>query len=65
MISALDIRDWLVIVLVAFIMTVSTVFLFLYHSPIVFGTWAGVVSTVQVMYHWIVFKDSKVKDNSQ
>jgi uncharacterized membrane-anchored protein YitT (DUF2179 family) len=60
----LDIRDWLIIILVAFIMAIATVYLFTHPSPAAFATWGGVAATVSTMYHWIVFRDSKIKDNS-
>lgn len=58
----LDIRDWLVIVLVAFIMAVATLYLFSHPSPMAFATWGGVAATVSTMYHWLILKDSKVPD---
>ena len=60
--TKLDIRDWLVVVLVAFILVVATIYLFTYPEPMVFATWATVVGTVTSAYHWIVLKDQKEPD---
>jgi hypothetical protein len=62
--TTFDIRDWLIIVLVAFIMSIATIYLFAHPGPEAFATWGGVVATVSGMYHWIVFKDTKTQDAS-
>jgi hypothetical protein len=63
-----DARDWIILGLVTLIWLVATAFLFVSlfllktgHAA-EFGIWAGVVSTVTGVYHWLNLKDSKTPD---
>lgn len=58
----MDLRDWVVIGLLAAMHVSATVFLFVERSPTNFVTWAGVTSTITCAYHWMVIRDSKEKD---
>jgi len=57
-----DVRDWVVIGLMAAIQVAATVFVFMYHDAVNFATWATVCGTLTGAYHWMVIRDSKTKD---
>ena len=57
-----DTRDWFIMLLVAGMWIAGTVYLFMYHSPLVYSTWCGLGATMTGVYHWITLKDSKVPD---
>ena len=58
----MDIRDWVVVALIAGIEVSATVFLFCYPTGINFGTWAGITGTLTSAYHYIVLRDQKIPD---
>jgi hypothetical protein len=57
-----DVRDWVVVGLMAGIQIAGTVFIFKHPDPINFATWAGVCGTLTAAYHWMVIRDAKEKD---
>jgi hypothetical protein len=58
----MDVRDWVVIGLMAGIQVSATVFLFKFPTAMNFGTWATVCGGLVSAYHWLVIRDSKEKD---
>jgi heme/copper-type cytochrome/quinol oxidase subunit 4 len=58
----MDIRDWIVIGLMAAIQIAATVFVFLHPDAVNFATWATVCGTLTTAYHWLVIRDSKQAD---
>jgi uncharacterized membrane protein len=58
----MDVRDWVVIGLMAAIEVTSTVFVFVHPDAINFATWATLCGTLISAYHWTIYKDSKVPD---
>jgi hypothetical protein len=58
----MDTRDWIVIALMAGIQLAATVFLFGHPDAVNFATWATVTGTLTGAYHWMVIRDSKIKD---
>ena len=60
--APLDVRDYLVILLVAVSWIAATSFLFWKPTDMNFASWAGVTATLVGVYHWIVIRDSKTED---
>jgi len=58
----MEVRDWIVIGLMAGIQLAATVFLFKHPDAINFGTWATVTATLTGSYHWLVIRDQKQAD---
>jgi hypothetical protein len=61
----MDVRDWLVVLLVAVTWIAATAFLFTHPDVANFATWAAVISTVTGLYHFLVVRDSKIPDAPQ
>lgn len=57
-----DCRDWFVILFVANLGAAATVYLFMYHDPVVFATWGTILTTIGGIFHWLTVRDSKVAD---
>ena len=57
-----DCRDWFVMLVITTALVAGTVYLFLFHSEVVFGTWSGLVTGSGSIYHWLNVRDSKVPD---
>jgi O-antigen/teichoic acid export membrane protein len=58
----MEVRDWIVIALMASIQLAATVFVFVHPDSMNFATWATVVGGLVTAYHWIVIRDSKQAD---
>jgi hypothetical protein len=58
----MEVRDWIVIVLMADIQLAATVFIFLHPDTLNFATWATLAGTLTGAYHWIVTRDQKIPD---
>jgi uncharacterized membrane protein len=58
----MDVRDWVVIGLMAAIQVAATVFIFMHPDAVNFATWATIVGGLTTAYHWMVIRDSKEKD---
>jgi uncharacterized membrane protein len=58
----MDVRDWVVIGLMAAIQVAATVFIFMHPDAVNFATWATIVGGLTTAYHWMVIQDSKEKD---
>lgn len=58
----MDVRDWIVIGLMAGIQVAATVFIFEHPDAVNFATWATVCGTLATAYHWLVIRDSKQAD---
>jgi len=57
-----DARDWVVMGIVTAIIAAATRFLFTHAVPMNFCTWAGVVTTVCGIYHFLIVSDDKRPD---
>ena len=58
----MEVRDWIVIGLMANIQASATVFIFLHFDSVNFATWGAVTGTLTGAYHWIVTRDQKTPD---
>jgi hypothetical protein len=65
MYAQLDIRDWLIGVLVASAWMAATVYLFKFHSDVNYATYAGLCITMTGFYHFIVSKDPPCQPSSR
>jgi len=59
-----DCRDWFIMGACTFFWLCGTVYLFLHPAVPVFATWAGLVTTMGGIYHFITVHDDKVQDIS-
>ena len=57
-----DHTDLIVFLMVSLAWIAGTVFLFMHPSDMNFATWATFSATITAVYHWIIFKDSKIPD---
>lgn len=60
--SKYDCRDFFVMLSAAAVIVTATIFLFKHPDPGNFVTWAGVVTTVFGVYHWVITWDQKKPD---
>ena len=58
----MEVRDWIVIGLMANIQISATIFIFIHFESVNFATWAAVTGTLTGAYHWIVARDQKTPD---
>lgn len=61
----MDVRDWMILFHINAFGMAATAFIFLHPDTANFVTWAGVLGSIIAAYHWISYKDSKVKDATQ
>lgn len=60
--SKQDWRDWYIMIHVSAFGASIMAYTFLYHSPAVFCTACGALTTVLGMYHWFTQRDDKIPD---
>lgn len=64
----MDARDWFVMIAVSAAWAAGTVFIFVFgtkeHAVELLAAWGTICVTMIGAYHWMVYKDSKVRDGS-
>jgi len=58
----MEIRDWLVIVVITAMVAVASLYLFRHPSDANYAMYLGSVTAIGSVYHWLVYLDCKRPD---